>query len=119
GGPGGGDDLDKQSRRRRHSPCRVGRPQPDHRRNARFSGHGSPADGACGHGVNKACRDGSRASSGESLNMKATASSLQATPTADKPLVVVLCDLVKARLTFLVLLTTLVGFYVGTRGAVD
>lgn len=31
----------------------------------------------------------------------------------------VLMDLVKARLTALVLLTTLVGFYVGTRGSVD
>ena len=31
----------------------------------------------------------------------------------------VYCDLVKARLTFLVLLTTLVGFYVGTRGGMD
>lgn len=51
--------------------------------------------------------------------MKATASSLPATSAAEKPMVSVLCDLVKARLTFLVLLTTLVGFYVGTRGAVD
>lgn len=34
-------------------------------------------------------------------------------------MVSVLSDLVKARLTFLVLLTTLVGFYVGTRGLMD
>src|SRR3989440_8090485 len=31
----------------------------------------------------------------------------------------VFSDLVKARLTFLVLLTTLVGFYVGSAGALD
>ncbi len=51
--------------------------------------------------------------------MKATASSFRVTPAADKPILAVLCDLVKARLTFLVLLTTLVGFYVGVRGAID
>ena len=51
--------------------------------------------------------------------MKATTSPLAATAGADKSLVAVLCDLVKARLTFLVLLTTLVGFYVGVRGATD
>jgi len=51
--------------------------------------------------------------------MKATAPSLPATSAAERSMVSVLCDLVKARLTFLVLLTTLVGFYIGTRGAVD
>jgi protoheme IX farnesyltransferase len=51
--------------------------------------------------------------------MKATTSPLAATAGADKSFLVVLCDLVKARLTFLVLLTTLVGFYVGIRGAPD
>jgi protoheme IX farnesyltransferase len=51
--------------------------------------------------------------------MKATASLSSAkssSSTADKPLAYVLCDLVKARLTFLVLLTTAVGFYLGWRG---
>jgi protoheme IX farnesyltransferase len=51
--------------------------------------------------------------------MKATTSPLSAADALDKSLVAVLCDLVKARLTFLVLLTTLVGFYVGVRGATD
>ena len=51
--------------------------------------------------------------------MKVTAPSLPAASTTEKPIFSVLCDLVKARLTFLVLLTTLVGFYLGTRGAVD
>jgi protoheme IX farnesyltransferase len=51
--------------------------------------------------------------------MKATAEPLTAAATADKSLVAVLADLVKARLTFLVLLTTLVGFYMGTVGPVD
>lgn len=51
--------------------------------------------------------------------MKATAPSLPAASVAEKPMVSVLCDLVKARLTFLVLLTTLVGFYLGTRGTLD
>jgi protoheme IX farnesyltransferase len=51
--------------------------------------------------------------------MKATTSTLAATVAPDKSLVAILCDLVKARLTFLVLLTTLVGFYIGVRGATD
>ena len=51
--------------------------------------------------------------------MKATAQSLPALPLTDKGWVAVFADLVKARLTLLVLLTTLVGFYLGTRGAVD
>jgi protoheme IX farnesyltransferase len=37
----------------------------------------------------------------------------------DKGWAAVYCDLFKARLTFLVLVTTLVGFYIGSRGAVD
>jgi protoheme IX farnesyltransferase len=51
--------------------------------------------------------------------MKATASPLSSAVGADKSMFAVLCDLVKARLTFLVLLTTLVGFYVGVRGPAD
>jgi len=38
---------------------------------------------------------------------------------AEKSMLTVLSELVKARLTFLVLLTTLVGFHAGTQGAVD
>ncbi|MEW6306374.1 MAG: heme o synthase [Verrucomicrobiota bacterium] len=41
------------------------------------------------------------------------------TATAEKAWVAVFSDLVKARLTFLVLLTTLVGFYLGQRGAIN
>ena len=52
--------------------------------------------------------------------MKATAQTLTGTAAAvDKSWFAVLCELIKARLTFLVLLTTLVGLYVGTRGAMD
>ena len=51
--------------------------------------------------------------------MKATVQSLPAAALADKSRVAVFCELIKARLTFLVLLTTLVGFYVGFRGAMD
>ena len=51
--------------------------------------------------------------------MKATAQSLGATVVTDKSRLTVFGELVKARLTFLVLLTTLVGFYVGFRGALD
>ncbi len=51
--------------------------------------------------------------------MKATTSQLAAANVADKSLFAILCDLVKARLTFLVLLTTLVGFHVGIQGATD
>ena len=51
--------------------------------------------------------------------MKATVQTLGDASTTEKPSCAVFCDLIKARLTFLVLLTTLVGFYVGTRGPMD
>jgi len=51
--------------------------------------------------------------------MKATVQSFSATSVADKGRVSVFSELIKARLTFLVLLTTLVGFYVGYRGTMD
>jgi len=51
--------------------------------------------------------------------MKATAESLSEVVAAEKGWVAVYADLIKARLTFLVLLTTLVGFYLGSRGPVD
>ena len=44
---------------------------------------------------------------------------LAQTVSVEKSWFAVYADLFKARLTFLVLLTTLVGFYVGTRGPVD
>ena len=51
--------------------------------------------------------------------MKATAPSLTEVATSEKGWVAVYADLIKARLTFLVVLTTLVGFYLGCRGPVD
>jgi protoheme IX farnesyltransferase len=51
--------------------------------------------------------------------MKASAQTLGQTTAAEKNWVAVYADLFKARLTFLVLLTTLVGFYIGVRGPVD
>src|SRR5437879_57838 len=51
--------------------------------------------------------------------MKATAQSLHDAAPAERSWAGVHSDLFKARLTFLVLLTTLVGFYVGFRGSVD
>jgi protoheme IX farnesyltransferase len=51
--------------------------------------------------------------------MKATATTLNETTATEKSLLAVYADLVKARLTLLVLLTTLVGFYMGWRGAMD
>jgi protoheme IX farnesyltransferase len=51
--------------------------------------------------------------------MKATAQPLTESVPAEKSWVAVYSDLFKARLTFLVLLTTLVGFYIGFRGPVD
>jgi heme o synthase len=52
--------------------------------------------------------------------MKAVAqSTLPASHLTEKSFLSVMADLTKARLTSLVLLTTLVGFYLGTRGAVD
>ncbi len=51
--------------------------------------------------------------------MKATVQSLTPTVPAEKSWVAVYAELFKARLTFLVLLTTLVGFYIGFRGQVD
>lgn len=51
--------------------------------------------------------------------MKATVQPLPQVATADKSWLAVYADLFKARLTFLVLLTTLVGFYVGSGHPVD
>jgi heme o synthase len=51
--------------------------------------------------------------------MKATAQPLTETPIIEKSRFAVFSDLIKLRLTFLVLLTTLVGFYVGFRGPMD
>ncbi|MBC8094475.1 MAG: protoheme IX farnesyltransferase [Akkermansiaceae bacterium] len=51
--------------------------------------------------------------------MKATAPSITEVIPAEKSWFAVYSDLVKARLTFLVLLTTLVGFYLGFRGPVS
>src|SRR6266480_1234116 len=51
--------------------------------------------------------------------MKATAQSLTQPVATEKNWVSVASELLKARLTLLVLLTTLVGFYLGFRGSVD
>lgn len=51
--------------------------------------------------------------------MKATAQPLGDVVAAEKSWLAVYADLIKARLTFLVVLTTLVGFYLGYRGPVD
>jgi protoheme IX farnesyltransferase len=51
--------------------------------------------------------------------LKVTAQTLSPSLTAEKGWVTVYADLFKARLTFLVLLTTLVGFYLGFRGPVN
>lgn len=51
--------------------------------------------------------------------MKALAQTLPAGVIADRSWLAVYADLVKARLTALVLMTTAVGFYAGQRGAVD
>ena len=50
---------------------------------------------------------------------EATAPSLDEIATAEKSWLAVYADLIKARLTFLVLLTTLVGFYLGYRGPMN
>lgn len=51
--------------------------------------------------------------------MKATVQTLPAAASVEKTWLAVFSDLIKARLTFLVLLTTLVGFYAGFTGTVD
>jgi heme o synthase len=51
--------------------------------------------------------------------MKATAEISNEAVAAEKSWLAVYSDLIKARLTFLVLLTTLVGFYVGFRGPMN
>jgi hypothetical protein len=51
--------------------------------------------------------------------MKAAVEPLSQAVTAEKSWFAVYSDLAKARLTFLVLLTTLVGFYLGSSGPVD
>jgi heme o synthase len=53
------------------------------------------------------------------MTTKATTQTLEAAAMADKGWLTVFSELTKARLTFLVLLTTVVGFYVGFRGALD
>lgn len=53
------------------------------------------------------------------MSTKATVSSIDAAPAADKSLVGVLMELIKVRLTALVLLTAAVGFYAGMRGTMD
>ena len=51
--------------------------------------------------------------------MKATVQSLPAVASVEKTWFAVYSDLIKARLTFLVLLTTLVGFYISFQGPLD
>lgn len=51
--------------------------------------------------------------------MKSSAAALNSTAAFDKSWTAVLADLVKARLTLLVLLTTCVGFYLGERSVVN
>jgi protoheme IX farnesyltransferase len=51
--------------------------------------------------------------------MQATAQPISQTASSEKPWLAVYADLFKARLTTLVLLTTLVGFYIGLRAPVD
>src|SRR5215469_10329243 len=51
--------------------------------------------------------------------MKVTAQPIAPLVTAEKSWPAVFSELFKARLTFLVLLTTLVGFYIGSVGPVD
>jgi protoheme IX farnesyltransferase len=51
--------------------------------------------------------------------LKATAQPLTVAPAAEKTRLAVISDLIKARLTFLVLLTTLVGFYVAYPGELN
>ena len=51
--------------------------------------------------------------------MKSSAEALVSTPGAEKSLAAVFADLIKARLTALVLLTTFVGFYLGETGSVN
>lgn len=51
--------------------------------------------------------------------MKATAENFAASATSERSMAAVLSDLFKARLTTLVILTTLAGFYMGSRGSMD
>src|SRR5882672_11264664 len=51
--------------------------------------------------------------------MKSSAEALNVGLAGEKSMAAVLSDLLKARLTLLVLLTTLVGFYLGAQGPVD
>jgi protoheme IX farnesyltransferase len=51
--------------------------------------------------------------------MKAEATSLAVEAPVEKSMTSVICELVKMRLTTLVLITTVVGFYLGERGNVD
>lgn len=57
--------------------------------------------------------------SGDGRSAAATAQPLSEAVVSDRGWIAVYADLFKARLTFLVLLTTLVGFYLGFRGPVN
>ena len=50
--------------------------------------------------------------------MRATVQTLNSSAVIERPRLAVFADLVKARLTLLVLLTTLVGFYLGAEGPI-
>jgi heme o synthase len=54
-----------------------------------------------------------------SIEMKVTAQSIPQVGSTEKTWLAIYADLFKARLTFLVLLTTLVGFYIGSVGPVN
>jgi protoheme IX farnesyltransferase len=51
--------------------------------------------------------------------MKATAQAIDGSIVGEKSMTAIWADLVKARLTMLVVITTMVGFYVGSRGSTD
>src|SRR2546423_1871420 len=116
-----GDHLDQQVSGYRNLPCRAGRVQLDERDNVGTGFKPLSLERVSGESIdsNPECRSTFTRPSG-GPGVKATAQAFVPSAVLGKPSwLSIFSDLVKARLTFLVLLTTLVGFYVGSSGPFD
>src|SRR5262249_27794492 len=113
-----GNDLDGQVRRCRHRARRLWRLMPAHWWVDFAHFFSDSCRACCGNRrrQNNVCAQFSDAMKAAAPVLSAPAA-IPASQVARKSIAALLCDLFKARLTFLVLLTTLVGFYLGSPGA--
>ncbi len=113
--PGCLDNLEQQGRRYRDRACRGGRDHVCHR-DRHFRRASSSAPGCMELAVPASDRRSTRGGRGV---VKTAVIEPPAVPIERGWTMADLAELVKARLTFLVLITTAVGFYVGWRGPMD